>query len=68
MIAAIRVAGSDGLPTPGGANRSAYPASGNTSARCAAKNANMLPAGTRCPASASASAGCLSIRSKPCMR
>jgi len=31
---------------PGGANRSAQSASGNTSARCAATNAKDAPAGT----------------------
>ena len=37
-------------------------------ARCAARNANMLPAGTRCPTSAPASSNCRSIRSLPCIQ
>ncbi len=44
---AITLAGTDGRPRPDG-NKSAKSSSVNNSPRCAARNANMLPAGTRC--------------------
>ena len=52
------------LPRPEG-KRSANSSSGNTSALWAARNANMLPWGTRCPASISASRSWRSMRSSP---
>lgn len=45
-IEAITDAGMDGRPLPEG-NRSSNSPSGNTSWRCSAKNANMLPSATR---------------------
>ena len=59
-------AGIDGRPRPDG-NRSAKSSSGNSSARCAARNANMLFCGIRWPASAAASRSSRSMRSSPCM-
>jgi len=58
-------AGTLGCPRPDG-NRSANITSGNTSSRCAARNANTAPEGSRCPAtdSTSNSSRCGSLR--PC--
>lgn len=46
---AITSAGIDGRPRPDG-NRSANASSGNNRFRCAARNANTDPGGSRCPA------------------
>ena len=54
ITAAITSAGTLGRPRPDG-NRSANIASGNSSRRCAARNANTLPGGSRCPATDSTS-------------
>ena len=54
ITAAITSAGTLGRPRPVG-SKSANIASGNSSRRCAAKNANTLPAFRRCPATDSAS-------------
>ena len=62
-----RSAGNDGRPAPD-PNRSAVNESSNSAPRCAAKNANTLPAGTRPPATASASHNSRSDRATPCTR
>ena len=62
-----QVAGSDGRPVRDG-NKSAVKPSGNNSVRWAARNANTLPGGTRCPAIISASSSSRSSRDLPCIR
>ena len=57
-------AGNDGRPVPD-PNRSAVNESPNNNPLCAAKNANTLPAGTRPPATASASHNSRSHRATP---
>ena len=61
-----RSAGSDGRPVPEG-NKSAVNESGNSSPRCSARNANTLPGGTRCPATAAASSSSRSCLLRPCI-
>src|ERR1039457_3262412 len=61
-----RSAGSDGRPVRDG-HKSPVKLSGNNSVRCSARNANTLPAGTRCPAIISASSSSRSSRVRPFM-
>src|SRR3990170_4541229 len=65
MIDAATDPGIDRRPLADG-NRSAKYVSGNRLRRCSARNANMLPAGTRCPTNAAASRSSRSVRSTPC--